>query len=183
MLPFLAKDMFDLVFNLLKRFVKEDVLEKVTLTVKLVQLDLTNSSLHKDTLAVDIGFVANKLLHNLKQTHTKKISDKDFYSVKADTKTLLIAVVKKLLLKVPIRYGLMRNLTWLHPLAICGNQDRCLQHLNRCLMIKSPGNIKSLPEGTQPIPIFSPSLLVSHTWMSFFMTAWPMLLSGLICGI
>ena len=55
--------------------------------------------------------------------------------MKADTKTLLIAVVKKLLLKVPIRYGLVRNLAWLHPLEICGNQDRCLQHLNRCLKI------------------------------------------------
>jgi len=57
--------------------------------------------------------------------------------VKADTKTFLIAVVKKLLLKVPIRYGLVRNLAWLHPLEICGNQDRCLQHLNRCLKIVS----------------------------------------------
>ena len=53
---------------------KEDVLEKVTSTVKLVQLDLTNSSLHKDTSAENIGFVANKLLHDLKHTH-KKISD------------------------------------------------------------------------------------------------------------
>ena len=58
-LPFLARDMLDLVFNLLDRFVKEDVLENVTSKVKLVQLDLTNSSLHKDTSAVDIGFVAN----------------------------------------------------------------------------------------------------------------------------
>jgi len=51
---------------------------------------------HKDTAAVDIGFVANKLLHDLNHTQ-KKISDKDFYSVKADTKTCLISVVKKLL--------------------------------------------------------------------------------------
>ena len=121
-------------FNLLERFMKEDVLEKVTSTVKLVQLDLTNnSSLHKDTSAVDVGFVANKLLHSLKHTHTKRFLPlKDFYSVKADTKTFLIAVVKTFLLKAPIRYGLVRNLAWLHPLEICGNQDRCLQHLSRC---------------------------------------------------
>ena len=87
-------------------------------------IDLTKSSLHKDTSAADIGFVANKLLHNLK--HKKKISDKDFCSVKADTKTILIAVVKKLLLKAPSSYGLVRNLAWLHPLEICVNQDRCL---------------------------------------------------------
>ena len=38
------------------------------------------------------------------------------------------------------------------------------------------------PERTQPIQTFSPSLLVSHAWISFFMTAWPLLLSELICG-
>ena len=41
MLPFLATDMFQLVFNLLERFVKEEALAEVTSTAKLVQLDLT----------------------------------------------------------------------------------------------------------------------------------------------
>jgi len=63
---------------------------------------------------------------------------------------------------------------------------RLLLMLSRLIfpnVMKSSGNTKSLPEGTQPTPIFCPSLLVSHTWMSFFVTAWPMLLSGLICDI
>ena len=76
MLPFLAQYTFDLMFNLSERFAKEDVLEKVTSTVKLVQMDLTNSFLHKDTSAVDIGFVANKLLHDLKHTHKKRFLTK-----------------------------------------------------------------------------------------------------------
>ena len=50
MLPFLATDMFQLVFNLLERFVKEEALAEVTSTAKLVQLDLTKSSLHKNYL-------------------------------------------------------------------------------------------------------------------------------------
>lgn len=135
MLPFLATDMFQLVFNLLERFVKEEALAEVTSTAKLVQLDLTKSSLHKNTLDVDIGFVANKLLLDLKRK--KKISEKDCYSVRADTKTFLIALVKKLLLKAPIRFGLVRNLAWLHPLEICCDQERCLEHLGRCLRIVS----------------------------------------------
>lgn len=135
MLPFLATDMFQLVFNLLERFVKEEALAEVTSTAKLVQLDLTKSSLHKNTLDVDIGFVANKLLLDLKRK--KKISEKDCYSVRADTKTFLIALVKKLLLKAPIRFGLVRNLAWLHPLEICCGQERCLEHLGRCLRIVS----------------------------------------------
>ena len=135
MLPFLATDMFQLVFNLLERFVKEEALTEVTSTAKLVQLDLTKSSLHKNTLDVDIRFVANKLLLDLKRK--KKISEKDCYSVRADTKTFLIALVKKLLLKAPIRFGLVRNLAWLHPLEICCDQERCLEHLGRCLRIVS----------------------------------------------
>ena len=57
MLPFLAPDMFQLIFNLLERFVKEEALAEVTSTAKLVQLDLTKSSLHKNTSEVDIGRV------------------------------------------------------------------------------------------------------------------------------
>ena len=57
--------------------------------------------------------------------------------MKADTKAFLIALVKKLLLKAPIRFGLVRNLAWLHPLEICHDQERCLEHLGRCLRIVS----------------------------------------------
>ena len=63
---------------------------------------------------------------------------------------------------------------------------RLLVMLSRLILpnvIKSSGNIKNVPERTQPVLIFSPSLLVSHAWMSFFVTAWPMLLGGLICEI
>ena len=89
----------------------------------------------QNTSDVDIVFVANKLLQDLKRK--KKISEKDRYSVRADTKTFLIADVKKLLLKAPIRFGLLRNLAWLHPLEICCDQERCLEHLGRCLRIVS----------------------------------------------
>ena len=114
---------------------KEEALPEVTSTAKRIQPDLTKSSLHKNTSDIDIGFVANKLLLDLKCK--KKVSEKDCYSLIADTKTFLIALVKKLLLKAPIRFGLVRNLAWLHPLEICCDQERCLEHLGRCLRIVS----------------------------------------------
>ena len=76
-------------------------------------------------------------LTDTRQTCKKRFSEKDIFSVKADTKTLVIALVKKLLLKAPIRYGLVRNMAWLHPLEICCDQERCLEHLGRCLRIVS----------------------------------------------
>ena len=109
MLPFLAPDtcMFQVVFNLLESFVKEKALAEVTSTAEVVQLDLRNHLRTKTPQDVDTGFVANKLLLDLRCK--KKIREKDCYSVKADTKTFLIALVKKLLLKAPIRFGLVLN--------------------------------------------------------------------------
>ena len=48
MVPFLAPEMFQLVFNLLERFVKEEALAELTSTAELVQRDLTKSSLHRN---------------------------------------------------------------------------------------------------------------------------------------
>lgn len=73
--------------------------------------------LYKNILDVDIGFVVNKFLLDLK--YKKKISEKDCYLVKVDIKIFFIIFVKKLLLKVLIRFGLVRNLVWLYFLEIC----------------------------------------------------------------
>ena len=104
-LPFLAPDMFQLVFNLLERFVTEEPLAEVTSIPKVLQLDLTKNHLCTKTLHV--------LILGLFK-HKKKFSEKDIFSVKADTNTFVIALVKKLLCKAPIRYGLVRNMAWLH---------------------------------------------------------------------
>ena len=44
-------------------------------------------------------------------------------------------LVNKLLEKSPIRYGLVRNLEWLNPRALCTNQPKCVQQLTRALQI------------------------------------------------
>ena len=82
--------MFQLVFNLLETFVKEEALEEVT-PARFNKIIFAQKHLN-----VDIGFVANKILPDLK--HKKKISEKDCYPVKADTKTILITLVEKLLI-------------------------------------------------------------------------------------
>lgn len=73
--------------------------------------------LYKNILDVDIGFVVNKFFLDLKCK--KKISEKDCYLVRVDIKIFFIVFVKKLLLKVLIRFGLVRNLVWLYFLEIC----------------------------------------------------------------
>ena len=61
--------------------------------------------------------------------------DKDVFSVKSDTRKVLVFLVNKLLEKSPIIYGLVRNLEWLNPIALCTNQPKCVQQLTRALQI------------------------------------------------
>ena len=137
MVPFLSKDLHDTLVGLLDRFIKDDVMEQAKLSaikmIKVLGNDVSNTSLHKDTSKVNIGFVSEKLLHELKGT--RKISDKDVFSVKSDTRKVLVFLVNKLLEKSPIRYGLVRNLEWLNPRALCTNQPKCVQQLTRALQI------------------------------------------------
>ena len=53
-------------------------------------------------------FVSEKLLHELKGT--KKISDKDVFSMKSDTRKVLVFLVNKLLEKSPLGMLLLETL-------------------------------------------------------------------------
>ena len=72
MVPFLVKDLHDILVRLLDRFIKEDVMEQAKLSairmIKVLGNDVSNTSLHKDTSKVNIGFVSEKVLHELKGT-------------------------------------------------------------------------------------------------------------------
>ena len=57
------------------------------------------------------------------------------YLAWSDTTKFLVFLVNKLLEKSPIRYGLVRNLEWLNPRALCTNQRKCVQQLTRALQI------------------------------------------------
>ena len=70
-----------------------------------------------------------------------------------DIKTFLIALVKKLLLKASIRFGLVRILAWLHPLEICCDQERCLEHLGHCLRNSANPDFQSFIVGESRLDV------------------------------
>ncbi|KAL2102344.1 hypothetical protein ACEWY4_001512 [Coilia grayii] len=66
MLPFLADDLFTTVKHLLQRFVKDATLERVKSPIKLFSEDFKDAANHKEASQINIGFVAEKQLKDLK---------------------------------------------------------------------------------------------------------------------
>ncbi|MGH0127645.1 UNVERIFIED_CONTAM: hypothetical protein FKN15_071800 [Acipenser sinensis] len=119
----------------MQRFITDDVMKRVKTLAKLFTEDLTVHENHKDASMVNTGFVADKLLKELKLK--KKVSGKDVLTVKTEAKKCLLTTVTKLLEKCPLRYTLVRNLGWLDPKQITENPGQCEKQLKTCLQIMS----------------------------------------------
>ncbi|KAJ8393827.1 hypothetical protein AAFF_G00055560 [Aldrovandia affinis] len=141
MIPYLADDLFTILKRLLQRFVTDDTLKRVKTPVKLFSEDFKDRANHKDASVINIGFVADKLLSELRVR--KKLSERDVLMVRKETKEFLVTAVTKLLEKCPLKYTLVRNLAWLDPQKIKENPDRCEKQLRLCLqIISSAGQIR-----------------------------------------
>ncbi|KAJ8361816.1 hypothetical protein AAFF_G00408120 [Aldrovandia affinis] len=119
MIPYLADDLFTILKRLLQRFVTDDTLKRVKTPVKLFSEDFKDRANHKDASVINIGFVADKLLSELRVR--KKVSERDVLMVRKETKEFLVTAVTKLLEKCPLKYTLVRNLAWLDPQKIRGS--------------------------------------------------------------
>ncbi|XP_060760468.1 uncharacterized protein LOC132870693 isoform X1 [Neoarius graeffei] len=140
-LPFLADDLFTTVKHLLQRFVTDDTLESVNSPMKLVSEDVKDVANHKDTSRINRGFVADKQLKDMKIR--KKVSERDVFLVRKETKDFLVTAMTKLLEKCPLRYTLERNLAWLDPQKIREKPDICEKQLRQCLhVISSAGHVR-----------------------------------------
>ena len=133
MLPFLKEDLEDLLRDLLRRFVKKNVLEKVDTVLKLLRIDPTKQSLQVESTAVDVVFAAEQALRRLKAS--KEVNALDLLSVHVDVTLALAAMVKKLQEKCPLTHTLVRNLAWLQPHAVCSTPDVCVAQLKRSLAV------------------------------------------------
>ena len=141
MLPFVADSLFTTLKHLLQRFVTDDTLKRVKTPVKLFSEDFNDCDNHKDASLINIGFVADKLLSELRVR--KKVSERDVFMVRKETKEFLVKDVTKLLEKCPLRYTLVRNLAWLDPQKKHEKPDLCEKQLKLCLqIISSAGQIK-----------------------------------------
>ena len=64
MIPFLAKDLEDLLRIMMDRFVKQSVMEKATSTQKLCSIVVTDKDNHRIYQKIDCGIFGNKEIFN-----------------------------------------------------------------------------------------------------------------------
>lgn len=115
------------------RFLKEKYLQEATSTLKLLQVPFQDSSLHKDSSQVDIGFAAQVTLNQLKSS--KNISERQRLEIRMDCKKLLIALLEKLLKKAPVHHTLVRSMQCLDPRRMAECKELCASQMRRMLHI------------------------------------------------
>mgnify|MGYP003471112127 FL=1 len=118
MLPFLATDLGGLVQNLLTRFIKADIMSSALSVTAVTKVDFECNGNQVDTSKINVGFSASKLLL------AKELSDKQKYTFRAECRSFLIAVLKKLLDKSPLKYPLVKNMSWLDPRLMLSQKDK-----------------------------------------------------------
>ncbi|KAL0146888.1 hypothetical protein M9458_057827 [Cirrhinus mrigala] len=126
MIPFLCKDLEDLVRSLLWHFIKRDVL--LVSVPKLVRLDVTDQSIWVSPKAVDIGMGATAALKGTSgsQSRVGELSQLQFMK---DCGIALANICKKILDKCPLKYHLVRNMTCLDPNKMYSEPDECLHKI------------------------------------------------------
>lgn len=109
MAPFLGTDLGILMKQLLSRFIKADVMDSCTSVLSLTKLQYEKKENQKDVSKLDVGFSAKLSLRSLNLTDEQRIQ------FRHDCRNFLVAVVKKVMDKAPIKSKLVRSLTWLDP--------------------------------------------------------------------
>ena len=94
MIPFLAKDLEDLLRIMMDRFVKQSVMEKATSTQKLCRMIVTDKDNHKTYQNTDIGFVAD--LEIKKLLTEKQVSETTILAFRTECKDFLCTFLYKI---------------------------------------------------------------------------------------
>lgn len=131
LLPFLCLDLHDIMKNLMHKFIKSNVLNKCETALQLVQVDICNSSNHVNLSMIELGFRVDRLLAVAKKQSS--VNDGTLMAFRAECRDFLKAVVLKLQDKSPLKYTLVRNITFLNPKTM-GEKDKSIQKMKKVLL-------------------------------------------------
>lgn len=110
MLPFLANDLFNMIKRLLSRCIKPEAMEKLCSPKDYVRINLDKDS--NDFLShskVDVGTGAKAHMRQI------EVSNLDKLGLRVGVKKFIVAMVRKIFERSPIKYSLVRNLSCLDP--------------------------------------------------------------------
>ena len=131
---FLATDLSTFLRDLMRRFIKDDVLSKATKVEKLMLVDVEDKSNNKSYKKIDVGFCTENALKDARakaQKEGSSISDKQLMAFRLECKSFLIAILKKLVLKCPLSYSLVRNMVALDPREMATNPNSCREKFKK----------------------------------------------------
>ncbi|XP_063741959.1 uncharacterized protein LOC134866006 [Eleginops maclovinus] len=117
-MPYLGKDLAELIKSLMRRFVKREVLQDIT-TAQLTKLDIGDKNILMPVHCVDIGLGAEEALKN------SKSSDLRILEFKRDCMQGLSSMVKKIQEKSPLKYSTVRQMDCLDPTVMSSDPDGC----------------------------------------------------------
>ena len=124
MLPFIATQLEMLLRDVMKRFIKTEVIASATTAQKLISIDVNDEKNHKHIHRVDVGCVATEELKVVEKN--KSVSERQIFDFKASCKTFLLTLTGKLMAKSPLHKSIVRNLTCLNPVEICTHNQKCI---------------------------------------------------------
>lgn len=132
MLPFVGRDLGLLLRSLMEKFMKPDVLQQANSLSAFVKLDVKKTDNHVDLSKINVGFVAQKLL-----TKSSAASDRQKLDFRMGCREFLVAMVYKILERSPVKFPIVRLLSWLDPGQMVQEQQRQnnIKKLSRTLNI------------------------------------------------
>ncbi|CAG5123146.1 unnamed protein product [Candidula unifasciata] len=137
MVPFLFTDLHNLTFAVLRRFVKKEIIANLSSTSDILNFSVNDPQNHVTGHAVDIGFVADSVIKDLKRE--RKVTDLQILNFKNDCKLIMVAFMEKFLAKSPLQYLLVKDLACLDPSIIIQDKANAAKKLKRILqtLVKS----------------------------------------------
>ena len=143
LLPFLAEEILAMVKRLLSNVLNTSALDKIKQPRDCLKIDLKKEDNFKTVRKIDIGTSATSAM---RETNTSEL---ERYSIRKAVKTMIVAIVDKMLERSPIMYTLVRNMAFLNPVNMIKRRDEASQMLANCLSVMDEaGQLNSVDSDT-----------------------------------
>ncbi|XP_063766766.1 uncharacterized protein LOC134882763 isoform X2 [Eleginops maclovinus] len=131
-LPFLSKDLTELMISLLRRFIKREVLNDIT-ALQLTKLDVTDKTIWLSPQNISIGLGAESVLKSIKGAELRVLE------FKRECMQGLCNIIRKVQDKSPLKYLTVRQMVCLDPSVMYREPERCRNHMKGHGSEVSPG--------------------------------------------
>ncbi|KAL2076341.1 hypothetical protein ACEWY4_028042 [Coilia grayii] len=124
-LPFLAKDLTELLLSLLRRFIKRELLQDQT-PLQLIKLDISDEKNWVSLKRVDIGLGAESAIKAFMGKPGTKIGEHSVLSLRNKCLQCLVQIIKKLQERSPLKFPIVRQIACLDPTKMAKDPEWCI---------------------------------------------------------